>query len=78
MSQVVKIQDSYIQIPTDIIEMDKFIGRWRNCQELAIKDIEEKGLTYKNNIDDIIDALTIQHYKQLRRLNVYRRKLDTE
>ena len=67
MSQFERIQNSYIQIPTDSDKADEFIGRWRACQELALKDVQDKNLTMEKNIDDIIDALTIKHFKAIRR-----------
>lgn len=67
MSQIERIKNSYLYIPTDPKEADEFIGRWRECQELALKDVQDKNLTLEKNIDDIIDQLTIKHYKAIRR-----------
>ena len=67
MSQYERIQSSYIQIPTDPDKADEFIGRWRASQELALKEVQDKNLTMEKNIDDIIDILTIKHFKAIRR-----------
>jgi len=67
MSQYERIQNSYIHIPADPKKADEFIGRWRACQELALKDVQDNNLTMEKNIDDIIDMLTIKHFKAIRR-----------
>ena len=45
MSQFARIQNSYIHIPTDPKKADEFIGRWRACQDLALKDVQRNNLT---------------------------------